>query len=159
MCVVRVADDKEAAESMAQYVTELLEDALHETTQKPSGTVLKLIPDYSCSNQEAIDAISSQKEPVSLGQWVKGAMCLVPVQISRCTCNSLEPMHDGQPRTDVSDEEEDIVDLSKSLRLGNFEFILNAHVGPVKVVAALGQQSVGKSYQLNHLGGMLFIDK
>jgi hypothetical protein len=65
-------------------------------------------------------------------------------------------MHDGQQRNDVLDEE-DIEDLSKSLRLGTFEFILNAHDGPVKVVTALGQQSVGKSYQLNHLGGMLFV--
>lgn len=51
---------------------------------------------------------------------------------------------------------EDIVDLSKSLRLGPFEALLNSHEGPVKVVCALGQQSVGKSYQLNHLGGTFF---
>ena len=69
--------------------------------------------------------------------------------------NTLEPMHDGKPRREVSGAE-DIVDLSKSLRLGPFEAVLNSHEGPVKVVCALGQQSVGKSYQLNHLGGTFF---
>jgi hypothetical protein len=141
---------------MAEYVNELLDDALNETTQKPSGTVLQINPDYCCSSLEGSEAIFLEHEPVSLGQWVKGAMCLVPVQISRCAGNSLEPMHDGEQRKDASDED-DIVDLSKSLRLGTFEFILNAHDGPVKVVTAFGQQSVGKSYQLNHLGGTLLL--
>ena len=94
-------------------------------------------------------------DAASFGAWMKKAMCLVPVQISRCAGSLLEPMHDGEPITDVTNEE-DIIEVSNKLRLGPNECILRAHEGPVKVVCALGKQSVGKSYQLNHFGGVLF---
>lgn len=71
--------------------------------------------------------------------------------------NTLEPMHDGEPRRGVNDDADgDIDGIARALRLGLYESVLASHVGPVKFVCALGQQSMGKSYQLNHLGGTLF---
>lgn len=64
-------------------------------------------------------------------------------------------MHDGEPRRDFV-EDDDIISMSKRLQLGLYECILGGHSGPVKVVCALGQQSVGKSFHLNHLGGVFF---
>jgi hypothetical protein len=64
-------------------------------------------------------------------------------------------MHDGEPRTNV-EPDEDILKLSESLRWGLYEIVMNSTEGNVVVVCAIGQQSVGKSYQLNHLGGTFF---
>ena len=72
--------------------------------------------------------------------------------------NTLEPMHDGEPRrgVDSAATDGDIDSMARALRLGLYESVLASHTGPVKFVCALGQQSMGKSYQLNHLGGTLF---
>jgi len=72
--------------------------------------------------------------------------------------NTLEPMHDGEPRrgVDSAATDGDIDGMARALRLGLYESVLASHTGPVKFVCALGQQSMGKSYQLNHLGGTLF---
>lgn len=151
----RNAGDQETGESLAEYVRDLLEDVLHETTRKPHGKHVSLEPVPQASAADALAAALARAAPAPLGGWVRRAMCLVPLQISRCNGNTLEPMHDGEPRRDVVDND-DIVELSKQLRWGLYECLLNSHTGPVVVICALGQQSVGKSYQLNHLGGVFF---
>jgi hypothetical protein len=149
------AEDGNTAEQMAGYVSDLLDDVLLDTTQKPHGKTLDITPITHTSISAALDYATQHSVPVEIGSWVRRAMCLVPLQISRCNGNTLEPMHDGEPRCDV-DGDEDIVELSKQLRWGLYECLLNSHEGPVVIVCALGQQSVGKSYQLNHLGGVFF---
>lgn len=149
------AEDEEVAEELAEYTNDLLEGSLQDDAPKPHGKALELEGVGCTSIDEAIASITRDNETISFGSWVKKAMCLVPVQISRCGGNALEPMHDGEPLKELS-AEEDIIDVSKRLRLGPFECLLRAHNGPVKVVCALGQQSVGKSYQLNHFGGVFF---
>jgi hypothetical protein len=148
------AEDECQAERMADYGQELLDEVL-ESTQKPAGKCLALKFVAARSSAAALAELCARRPPEDMGTWVRRAMALVPLQISRCAGNTLEPMHDGEPRRNVGDNS-DIVELSKELRLGLYEFLLNAHAGPVVVCCALGQQSVGKSYQLNHLGGALF---
>ena len=148
------AEEHGVAKDMAQYVDDLLEDVLEETTRKPHGRTLALQPVPHDSAAAALQA-AAQSPRAPLGGWLQRAMCLVPLQVSRCNGNTLEPMHDGEPRRNA-DDGDDIVELSKHLRWGLYECLLNSHDGPVVVVCALGQQSVGKSYQLNHLGGVFF---
>jgi hypothetical protein len=124
-------DDERIAEEMVEYTKVLLEEVLEDGVCKPSGTVLALQPQSAGSVADALEAVEGADITESLGTWVRRALCLVPVQISRCAGNTLEPMHDGEPRRDAA-APEDIVDLSKNLRLGPFECILNAHKGPVK---------------------------
>lgn len=151
----KFAGDEDAAEGLAEYTNDLLDDALDGDTPKPHGSALELEGIGCTSIEDAVESISVSTEPTPFGAWVKRAMCLVPVQISRCAGSSLEPMHDGEPMTEASTDE-DIIEVAGKLRLGPYECLLRAHTGPVKVVCALGKQSVGKSYQLNHFGGVFF---
>ena len=139
---------------MVGYVKRVLDNVLQETS-KPYGRHIRLAPVAQLSAADALAAARTTAPALPLGAWVRRIMCLVPLQISRCTGNTLEPMHDGEPRCNIADSD-DIVELSKQLRWGLYECLLNSHAGPVVVVCALGQQSVGKSYQLNHLGGGFF---
>eukprot|EP00892_Ulva_mutabilis_P011345 jgi/Ulvmu1/8583/UM045_0026.1 len=147
---------EEQAQVMVEYTQALLQHALHTASQKPSGRLLALEP---CSATSVLGAASDVKAAAQdFGRWMRTAMCLLPLQLSRCMGNSLEPMHDGEPRRGVeaSAADGDIDGMARTLRLGLYESVLASHTGPVKFVCALGQQSMGKSYQLNHLGGTLF---
>ena len=77
-------EDKNGAQDMADYVTQLLEDVLEETIRKPHGTALALEPTHATSVSKAIATLDGEGAQQSMGQWVRKAMCLVPVQISRC---------------------------------------------------------------------------
>jgi hypothetical protein len=149
-----LTEDITLAEKMVGYVQDLFEDIFEETTRKPHGKILALELTAHDSAQSAVQAAPGSGR-VPAGEWLRSAMCLVPLQISRCNGNSLEPMHDGEPRTNV-EPDEDILKLSEELRWGLYEVVLNSVEGKVVVVCAIGQQSVGKSYQLNHLGGTFF---
>jgi hypothetical protein len=147
-------EDLSVAKEMARYVQDLFEDIFKETTRKPYGRTLVFEPSAHSSTATFLQA-ALESGQVPAGQWLRTSMCLVPLQISRCNGNSLEPMHDGEPRTNV-EPDEDILKLSEALRWGLYEVVLRSIEGPVVVVCAIGQQSVGKSYQLNHLGGTFF---
>jgi Guanylate-binding protein, N-terminal domain len=149
------AEEGNVAKEMASYTRDLLEDVL-EVTRKPHGQTLVLRPVTHTCVADALQQAAANGDAMRLGAWLRRTMCLVPQQISRCNGNTLEPMHDGEPRRDAADDGDDIVERSKQLRWGLYECLLNSHAGPVVVVCALGQQSVGKSYQLNHLGGVFF---
>lgn len=69
---------------MCDYAKDLLDDVLEETIRKPSGTALALEPTHATSVADAVAATAFEKARQSMGQWVRKAMCLVPVQISRC---------------------------------------------------------------------------
>ena len=149
------AEDSGLAQALSDYVDACLEDVLTENPRKPHGRCLRLQPQPQTSCKAAFAAAAAHGTTTSVADWLKRCMALVPVPLSRCNGNTLELMHDGEPRKNAEDDE-DIVEVSKTLRWGLLECLLNAHNGPVVVVCALGQQSVGKSYQLNHLGGVFF---
>lgn len=77
-------EDKNAAQDMAEYATQLLEDVLEETIRKPHGTALALEPTHATSVSKAIATLDGEGAQQGMGQWVRKAMSLVPVQISRC---------------------------------------------------------------------------
>jgi hypothetical protein len=120
------ADEEGMAEQMAAYVDDLLEDVLKETTCKPHGKTLALKPlAHACV---ALRDAAGSDAPAPLGAWLRRAMCLVPLQVSRCNGNTLEPMHDGEPRCDAADDGDDIVELSKQLRWGLYESIIDNRI-------------------------------
>ena len=143
---------------MTSYTRELVEHAVNgpkPENQKPSGVTLKLDPQPSTSVCAIARAVFTACAAVDVGHWIRTAMCLVPLQLSRCSGNALEPMHDGEPRKDFV-EGDSIISMAHRLKLGLYECVLQSHTGPVVVVCALGQQSAGKSYMLNHLAGAMF---
>jgi hypothetical protein len=132
------AGDDQVAQSMAGYAQELLRHALNDMAHKPHGTTLALAPAAATSAAEAVRQATQAEGPSArdLGTWVRDAMCIVPLQLSRCSGSTLEPMHDGEPRRDF-EEHDDIISMSKRLQLGLYESVLSGHSGPVKVHAPL----------------------
>jgi hypothetical protein len=112
------------------------------------------------------------------GEWLVDLLCLIPIHIAVCRENRFIPLADGVlspdlERTLLGAEVNQIVD---KLSFGWYESIFQSYlatkvcfwhcflylyitsnrrlmhgVQPVKVVSSMGQQSVGKSFSLNHL--------
>jgi hypothetical protein len=112
------------------------------------------------------------------GEWLVDLLCLIPIHIAVCRENRFIPLADGVFSPDLEQallgaEVNQIVD---KLSFGWYESIFQSYlatkvcfwhfflfpcissnrrlmhgVQPVKVVSSMGQQSVGKSYSLNHL--------
>ncbi|KAF9016568.1 hypothetical protein BDZ89DRAFT_1075488 [Hymenopellis radicata] len=90
-----------------------------------------------------------------LGEWLVAFLCLIPIHIAVTRENRFLPLKDGVispawEKTLLGAEVGKIVD---SLTLGWYESIFQSYMAqkPVKVVSSMGEQSVGKSYSLNHL--------
>ena len=67
---------------MVEYAEDLLHHSLHVASQKPVGKLLMLQPLSAPSVQRALAASASAGD--AFGKWVRTAMCLVPLQLSRC---------------------------------------------------------------------------
>jgi hypothetical protein len=112
------------------------------------------------------------------GEWLVDLLCLIPIHIAVCRENRFIPLADGVLSQDLEQtllgaEVNQIVD---KLSFGWYESIFQSYLAttvcfwrcflfpcftssrrlmhgiqPVKVVSSMGQQSVGKSFSLNHL--------
>jgi hypothetical protein len=88
------------------------------------------------------------------GEWIMQLICLIPIHLAVTRDNRFIPFKDGVSSSDVEREllgakVEQIVDV---LSFGWYESIFSSYMSkmPVKVVSSMGEQSVGKSYALNH---------
>lgn len=75
------AADAEAGQRMVEYAEDLVHHALHVASQKPSGRLLALQPCMAPSVAEALARPTVDGE--ELGRWMRTAMCLLPLQLSR----------------------------------------------------------------------------
>ncbi|KAI0294252.1 hypothetical protein B0F90DRAFT_1670558 [Multifurca ochricompacta] len=129
------------------------------TTQKPTGDELRRV-EISAANFDVLreKVILDSDWNVSqyrVGEWLVDLLCLIPVQIAVCRENRFVPMANGVlsaelERSLLGAEVSKVVD---KLSFGWYESIFQSYMAlkPVKVVSSMGQQSVGKSYALNHL--------
>ncbi|KAI0298432.1 hypothetical protein B0F90DRAFT_1818621 [Multifurca ochricompacta] len=87
--------------------------------------------------------------PFPSWEWLANLLCIVPIQIAIAHENRFVPLKDGvlsaQLQASLLDAGVDII--VDTVSFGWYELIS----GPVKVVSSLGEQSVGKSFALNHL--------
>ncbi|KAK7676902.1 hypothetical protein QCA50_020158 [Cerrena zonata] len=89
------------------------------------------------------------------GEWLVNLLCLIPIHIAVTRDNRFIPLKDGVWSVDLERSllgatVEYIVD---SLSFGWYESIFQSYLAskPVRVVSSMGEQSVGKSFALNHL--------
>ncbi|KAI0089043.1 hypothetical protein BDY19DRAFT_993275 [Irpex rosettiformis] len=89
------------------------------------------------------------------GEWLVEILCLIPIHIAIARDNRFIPLKDGifsmdSERSLLGATVEQIADR---LSFGWYESIFQSYMAskPVKVVSSMGEQSVGKSYMLNHL--------
>ncbi|KAH9059728.1 hypothetical protein EDB87DRAFT_1831890 [Lactarius vividus] len=110
------------------------------TTRKPTGDELSGIKVSAAQFESFWDNVLSASDwDVSryrIGEWLVDLLCLIPIHIAK----------DHYSVQEVNQ----IVD---KLSFGWYESIFQSYLAlkPVKVVSSMGQQSVGKSFSLNHL--------
>ncbi|KAI9450273.1 hypothetical protein BJY52DRAFT_1357697 [Lactarius psammicola] len=133
--------------------------AFEKTSRKPTGDELKSIVvsarSFPSFSQEFL---SSPDWPVSrfrAGEWLADLLCLIPIHIAITHENRFVPLKDGvvSPQLEKSLLGAEVNRIVDSLSLGWYESIFQSYWAskPVKVVSSMGEQSVGKSFTLNHL--------
>ena len=149
------------------------------TTRKPTGEELKSIAVSAMPfSAFAAEYFAADKWVVSqfrAGEWLVDFLCLIPIHIAITRENRFIPLKDGVSSAELEKsllgaEVGRIVDC---LSFGWYESLFQSYMAckvmsimnltynttsrtigciqPVKVVSSMGEQSVGKSFALNHL--------
>ncbi|KAK0446846.1 hypothetical protein EV421DRAFT_1707226 [Armillaria borealis] len=128
-------------------------------TRKPTNDVLRHIEVRAVPLSDIASLVTREDTwPVSqfpLGAWLVNLFCLIPIHIAITRENRFLPLKDGV----VSVEWEksllgaEVGKIIDSVSFGWYESIFQSYMAkkPVRVVSSMGEQSVGKSYTLNHL--------
>ncbi|KAN0136110.1 hypothetical protein V8E53_005970 [Lactarius tabidus] len=143
----------------ASYFSNLIQ-TFERTTRKPTGDELSGI-EVSAAQfgpfwNKVLSTTSNWKvSRYRAGEWLVDLLCLIPIHIAVCRENRFVPLANGVlsaelERSLLGAEVNEIVD---KLSFGWYESIFQSYLSlkPVKVVSSMGQQSVGKSFSLNHL--------
>ncbi|KAH9171591.1 hypothetical protein EDB89DRAFT_1852099 [Lactarius sanguifluus] len=142
----------------AFYFSEMVR-SFTKTSRKPTGDVLKHITVSARTFASfAGDFLSSPKWPIShfrAGEWLVDLLCLIPIHIAITHENRFVPLKDGvlSAQLEISLLGAEVDRIVDSLSIGWYESIFQSYWAskPVKVVSSMGEQSVGKSFTLNHL--------
>ncbi|KAH9056526.1 hypothetical protein EDB87DRAFT_1636600 [Lactarius vividus] len=127
----------------SSYFSDLIH-TFERTTRKPAGNELRRIEVSATNSLFRSEVIQESNWNVSrycVGEWLVDLLCLIPIHIAVCRENRFVPLADGV----LSAE------LERSLLGAEVNKISYMASKPVKVVSSMGQQSVGKSFSLNHL--------
>ncbi|CAJ1378104.1 unnamed protein product [Effrenium voratum] len=151
-------DDAAPTAEVGSYISKLLAK-LKQDTQKPSLESLHIettfLPMACADPMWAVDVVAGMTATdLSLTQFVRSMICMVPMQIARAENESFIILKDGL-REDVSDFSH-VNELAGFISFGLYELILESNENPVVVISSMGKQSTGKSYMLNHLAGSCF---
>ncbi|KAJ7066394.1 hypothetical protein C8F01DRAFT_1123111 [Mycena amicta] len=150
-------------EKYSHHFTDLIY-GFEQRTRKPTGDTLKSIRVSAISPLSFYNALSTlmgnDLTVFKAGEWMVDLLCLIPIQIALTRDNRFLPLKDGVisaalERSLLGAEVSQIVD---ALSFGWFESVFQSYMTskPVKVVSSMGEQSVGKSYTLNHLADTTF---
>ncbi|KAF8548835.1 hypothetical protein OG21DRAFT_670471 [Imleria badia] len=89
------------------------------------------------------------------GEWLVDFLCLIPIHLALVRDNRFVPLQDGvySPDLERSLLGADVNRIVDSLSFGWYESLFQSYMAtkPVRVVSSMGEQSVGKSFALNHL--------
>ena len=159
------------------YFSDLIQ-TFERTTRKPTGDELRRIKvsakDFTLFWNVVVMDSDWDVSCYRVGEWLVDLLCLIPIHIAVCRENRFVPLADGVLSSDLERsllgaEVSKIVD---KLSFGWYESIFQSYLAtkvcprmiifsirrrssngsqPVKVVSSMGQQSVGKSFALNHL--------
>ncbi|KAF8270139.1 hypothetical protein EI94DRAFT_1572222, partial [Lactarius quietus] len=133
--------------------------AFEKTSRKPTGDELKSVlvsaRSFPSFTQEFLSSPDWQVSRFRAGEWLADLLCLIPIHIAVTHENRFVPLKDGvvSPQLEKSLLGAEVNRIVDSLTLGWYESIFQSYWAskPVKVVSSMGEQSVGKSFTLNHL--------
>ncbi|KAG1809692.1 uncharacterized protein BJ212DRAFT_1379102 [Suillus subaureus] len=128
-------------------------------SKKPTGNLLKRIA-VSATTQSAfhhghLDGAEWNVSKFRAGEWLAEFLCLIPIQIAVTKENRFIPLKDGVYSTELEKSllGADVNRIVDYVSFGWYESLFQSYMAkkPVKVVSSMGEQSVGKSFSLNHL--------
>ncbi|TFY78518.1 hypothetical protein EWM64_g5495 [Hericium alpestre] len=140
------------------YFNDMIQ-AFEKLTRKPTASELRNISvsgsTLTSFESEVRPDIEWDVSRICLGEWLADFLCLIPIQIAVCRENRFIPLKDGvfSPELERSLLGAEVTRIVDNISLGWYESLLQSYMvsKPVKVVSSMGEQSVGKSYALNHL--------
>ncbi|KAI0250873.1 hypothetical protein BJV78DRAFT_1393001 [Lactifluus subvellereus] len=146
------------SQPFASYFSDLIK-AFEKTTRKPIGGILYDIKvsatQFGSFEDTVVLNLDWDVSRYRLGEWLVDLFCLIPIHIAVCRENTFIPLADGVVSSDLEQSllGAEINNVVDKLSFGWYESIFQSYMAtkPVKVVSSLGQQSVGKSFSLNHL--------
>ncbi|KAG2076123.1 hypothetical protein BDR04DRAFT_1003889 [Suillus decipiens] len=129
------------------------------TSKKPTGNLLKGIDisstTYSAFHNSHLEGTEWSVSKFRAGEWLAEFLCLIPIQIAVTMENRFIPLKDGVYSTQLEKSllGADVNRIVDHLSFGWYESLFQSYMAkkPVKVVSSMGEQSVGKSFSLNHL--------
>ncbi|CUA74500.1 hypothetical protein RSOLAG22IIIB_11257 [Rhizoctonia solani] len=147
----------QALPQAAAYFTKMI-STLRNTTNKPVGEDLvgTIVSSTHTAKFESFDDISEFK----LGSYFVELICLIPLHLAITLDNKFLPLKDGvwDPDYESNLVGATIAEVKETLSLGWYESIFRTYMAKklVRVVSSMGEQSVGKSYCLNHFADTSF---
>ncbi|KIO19084.1 hypothetical protein M407DRAFT_44020, partial [Tulasnella calospora MUT 4182] len=128
--------------------------AFEETSKKPTGQRLASIH-VSSSTFDETEWETPPTSNFKAGEWIVELLCLIPIHIAVADENRFVPLKDGVRDHAVEREllGAEVSRIIDSISLGWYESIFSVYMASkrVKVISSMGEQSVGKSYSLNHM--------
>ncbi|KAF9064891.1 hypothetical protein BDP27DRAFT_1467712 [Rhodocollybia butyracea] len=133
-------------------------------TRKPTGDVLKKLQIESASFEDVLGELVEEHDwdisELRVGEWLVDVLCLIPIHLAVTRDNRFMPLKDGVSSSSL---EKSLLGASVSqivdmLSFGWYESIFQSYRATklVRVVSSMGEQSVGKSFALNHLADTSF---
>ncbi|KAF8340910.1 hypothetical protein F5887DRAFT_1062589 [Amanita rubescens] len=135
-------------------------ETFERTTKKPTGDKLSTLQVSAMTFDSFIanfspDAEWNNMSIFKLGEWVVNLLCLIPIHLALARDNRFVPLKDGVYSVEVEKSllGAEINRIVDSISFGWYESIFQSYMAdkPVRVVSSMGEQSVGKSFTLNHL--------
>ncbi|KAL4072312.1 hypothetical protein J3A83DRAFT_4188311 [Scleroderma citrinum] len=145
-------------DKFAPYFTRMIHN-FERTSKKPTDDVLKSIEvsanTFSAFVQDLCGARQWNASQYRAGEWIVDLLCLIPIHIAVTKDNRFIPLKDGidSPELEKSLLGAEVNRIVDSISFGWYESLFQSYMStkPVRVVSSMGEQSVGKSYALNHL--------
>ncbi|OBZ77080.1 hypothetical protein A0H81_03826 [Grifola frondosa] len=142
-------------QAFAPHFKSLIDD-FKRATRKPVGGELSSILIFTSDQESFLSKTNwSSFSRFPAGEWLVELLCLIPIHIAVTRDNRFIPLKDGVWSSDLERSllGADVGKIVDSLSFGWYESLFRSYMAtkPVKVVSSMGEQSVGKSFALNHL--------
>ncbi|KAG9308631.1 hypothetical protein JVU11DRAFT_11582 [Chiua virens] len=143
----------------AAHISDMIE-TFERSSKKPTGDKLSMLYISATTFDTFIADFSPNGEwdGISLfkaGEWVVEILCLIPIHLALARDNRFVPLKNGVYSADVERSllGAEINRIVDTISFGWYESIFQSYMSdkPVRVVSSMGEQSVGKSFTLNHL--------
>ncbi|KAF8607201.1 hypothetical protein BDV93DRAFT_520086 [Ceratobasidium sp. AG-I] len=129
------------------------------TTRKPMDEALSRVCTLANSSLSDV-SIGRICSKYALSSFIVELLCLIPIHLAITRDNRFLPLKDGvwDPKHERSLLGADLPAIVDTLSIGWYESLFQSYMAtkPVRVVSSMGEQSVGKSYCLNHFADTSF---